>query len=386
MTISKISNNRKNHHLCSMRNAKFVLLLLLLFGFGNASYAGKFPKPDHVVIVVLENHSYNAIIGSKYDSFINFLADSGALFTRSFALTHPSEANYLMLFSGTNQGDTEVKAPKNIPFSTMNLGASLIAKGLTFGAYSENLPFCGYSGDSAWPYARRHCPWVFWQGIGKNQLDSTLSKPMDSFPSDFFRLPSVSFVIPNLDNDMHDSTDPYTIIRGDNWLKSHLGNYIQWAKSHNSLFILTFDEDDKSKNNQVATIFYGSMFKNDTFNEHISHYSVLRTIENMYGLAPIANDSLVQTISDCWLNYSNVGKIINDNTIDIYPIPVSNNLYINHGLKGRVRILNLQGKVILESEFMANQSIDVSLYPVGLYIMEIISAETIYRKKIIIER
>ena len=51
-----------------------------------------------------ENHGYSEIIGSKYVPYINSLASAGALFTKSYAITHPSQPNYLELFSGSNQG------------------------------------------------------------------------------------------------------------------------------------------------------------------------------------------------------------------------------------------------------------------------------------------
>src|SRR3954463_5835700 len=62
------------------------------------------PRPDHIVVVVEENHSFDSIIGSKAAPYINALAREGALFTRSFALTHPSQPNYIALFSGSTQG------------------------------------------------------------------------------------------------------------------------------------------------------------------------------------------------------------------------------------------------------------------------------------------
>src|SRR5262245_57648456 len=62
------------------------------------------PRPDHVVIVIEENHSFSQIIGSPAAPYINSLAQQGALFTQSFATTHPSQPNYIQLFSGGTQG------------------------------------------------------------------------------------------------------------------------------------------------------------------------------------------------------------------------------------------------------------------------------------------
>src|SRR4051812_46881572 len=77
------------------------------------------PKPDHVVIVMLENNGYGDIIGNSNAPYINSLAsDPGnATFTQSYALTHPSQPNYIMLYSGSNQGVTNDNNVTNSPFS-----------------------------------------------------------------------------------------------------------------------------------------------------------------------------------------------------------------------------------------------------------------------------
>jgi hypothetical protein len=93
-------------------------------------------------------------------------------------------------------------------------------------------------------------------------------------------LPTVSFVVPNLNDDMHDGT----IAQGDTWLQQHMNAYIQFAQTHNSLLIITWDEDDSSMSNQIPTIFIGQNVKQGQFSEHITHFNVLRTIEDLYGL------------------------------------------------------------------------------------------------------
>src|SRR5438093_309048 len=116
------------------------------------------PAPSHVVVVMEENHAYSEIIGSSSAPYINSLAQQGALMVKSFAIEHPSEPNYLDLFSGSNQGVTNDSVPHT--FSTPNLGGELIRAGLTFGGYSDDLPSTGYTGCSSGKYVRRHSPWV----------------------------------------------------------------------------------------------------------------------------------------------------------------------------------------------------------------------------------
>src|SRR5215468_10247030 len=116
------------------------------------------PRYDHVVLVMEENHSFNEVIGSASAPYINnTLAASGALFTNSFAIEHPSEPNYLDLFSGSNQGVTDDSFHPSA-FTTANLGQELINAGLTFGGYSEDLPSVGYTGYTYNNYDGNHNP------------------------------------------------------------------------------------------------------------------------------------------------------------------------------------------------------------------------------------
>jgi len=256
------------------------------------------PKPDHIVIVIDENHSYSQIIGSDSAPYINSLVSDSfsANFINSYGITYSSQPNYLDLFSGSNQGVIHDDHPGNEPFTTPNLGRQLIDAGRSFVSYSESLPVVGYNGDTAGAYARKHNPAANWMGSGTNQIPPATNQPFTAFPADYTKLPTVSFVIPDLDNDMHDGT----ISMGDSWLKNNLDKYIQWAKTHNSLFILTFDEDDKKNNNHIVTIFCGSMVKGGQYSVRINHYNVLRTIENMYGLPYAGNAANAATITGWW--------------------------------------------------------------------------------------
>ncbi|MDB5274626.1 MAG: acid phosphatase [Chitinophagaceae bacterium] len=289
------------------------------------------PRPDHVVIVMMENHSYNEIIGNSSAPFINSLATGAhtANFTKSFALTHPSQPNYLLLFSGNNQGVTTDNAP-TFPFTTANLGAEVIAKGLTFTGYSEGLPSVGYTGTSSGRYVRRHAPWVYWQGASSNSIPSTSNQPFTAYPqNNFTALPTVSFVIPNLDHDIHDGT----VAQGDSWVSTNLGPYITWAQTHNSLFILTFDEDDNSENNQITTMFVGPMVKQGQYANTINHYNLLRTLEDMYGLTYAGSAATSTPITNCWTTSpARIGEDAGTNAVsglDIAPNPVNKEMSID---------------------------------------------------------
>jgi acid phosphatase len=240
------------------------------------------------VVVVLENHSYDEVIGPQAP-FISSVAASGASFTQSFAVTHPSQPNYLALFSGSTQGITSDSCPHT--FATANLARALLDSGDTFAGYSEGLPAPGFTGCSAGSYARKHNPWVDFSNV-----PASANRPLTAFPANYASLPTLSFVIPNLNDDMHDGS----IAEGDTWLRDHLTGYADWARAHRSLLVLTWDEDDSSQNNQIPTIIAGAFVKPGRYPERIDHYRLLRTLEEAYGLPPVGASAATTPITSIW--------------------------------------------------------------------------------------
>jgi phosphatidylinositol-3-phosphatase len=263
-----------------------------------SSAAGTVPRFAHVVIVVMENKNYNAIIGLPDEApYINSLASGGAVFSNSFAVSHPSQPNYLALFSGSTQGVTDDNCPKNFA-GVRNLGAELISARLSFAGYSESMPSARYTGcrHGLLGYVRSHNPWVDFSNV-----PAASNLPFASFPKDYGRLPTVSFVVPNLCHDMHYCSRD----TGDSWIRANLRGYAQWALGHNSLLIVTWDEDGSilgllGDHNKIPTIFYGAHVRPGTYSEHTSHYGVLRTIEDMYGLHHAGASASATPITDVW--------------------------------------------------------------------------------------
>ena len=255
--------------------------------------ASTLPKPAHIVIVMEENHSYSDIIGTASDAtYFNSLAAQGALMTSSYAVTHPSDPNYLALYAGNTFGLTADTCPAN-EGSTANLGSELLAAGYTFKGYSEGLPSTGSTTCTSGNYARKHSPWINFSNVPTSD-----SLPFTSFPSssNYASLPTLSFVIPNLNDDMHNGT----IAQANTWLQTNLSAYATWAKTHNSLLIVTWDEDDYTENNQIPTIFYGQDVVQGQYDENLDHYDVLATLEQMYGLSEVGDSDGAATITDIW--------------------------------------------------------------------------------------
>ncbi len=262
---------------------------------GSGDGTGGLPQFAHIVVVIEENHSASAIYGNGDAPYINQLAGQGATFTDAHGVAHPSEPNYLALFAGTTFGLTSDACPQH--YSGANLASGLNAVGKSFIGYSENLPSMGFTGCSAGgnffvaDYARKHNPWVDFAA-----LPASINQPFSQFPSDFTRLPAVAYVIPNQQNDMHSGS----VATGDQWLRTHLDAYARWAAQHDSLLLITWDEDDGSAANQIPTIVVGAHIRPGQYGELVTHYTVLRTIEALMGVLPSGSAASVQPISDIW--------------------------------------------------------------------------------------
>ncbi|MDO8926830.1 MAG: alkaline phosphatase family protein [Sideroxyarcus sp.] len=264
---------------------RWLLAMLLVT---QSAIGSELPRPDHIVIVIEENKSFSQIIGNKDAPYINELAKRGALFTQSYGITHPSQPNYIALFTGSTRGITSNTCP--LELSGDNLANQLIAKGLSFTSYSESMPEPGYEGCIYGAYMRKHNPVANWKEL------AAYNQPFSAFPTDYAQLPTASFVVPDQRNDMHDGS----IAQGDVWLKKNIEGYAQWAMTHNSLLIVTFDEDNGSEGNRIATIVVGQRVKPGKYAQRINHYGLLRVIEEMYGLRPLNESAKAQAINGVW--------------------------------------------------------------------------------------
>jgi len=285
----------------------------LLFSATPSHKSTAVPQYDHIVIVMEENTSYSQILGPSIspptafnlnnwptllqtpmlpaqDTYIRSLARTSAVFTNAHAITHPSQPNYIALFSGSAQGVTSDATP-TAQFSAPSLGGQLIAAGKSFTGYAEDLPKAGYTGNDHGNYARRHNPWVNFTDV---PASSNLS--FVRFPKNYSQLPSLSFVIPNINHDMHSGS----IQEGDLWLQSHLSAYAKWAHAHNSLLIVAWDEDSGTASNHIPLIFSGAHIRPGQYNEPVTDYRLLNTLESSFSLPPLANAATQLPITDAF--------------------------------------------------------------------------------------
>jgi len=245
--------------------------------------------PAHIVVVVFENKSYRQVTQSGQAPWLHDLMASSLVFTDSHAVTHPSQPNYLALFSGSTQGVTDDHCPVSLG-DRPNLARQLMEAGLGFVGYAEELPGAGSHACGAGGYAAKHNPWADFANV-----PASANQPFSAFPSTFDSLPTVSFVIPNLCHDMHDCS----VGTGDTWAAEHLDGYRRWAGSHRSLLVVTFDEDDNSPANQILTLVAGAGVRPGQYPQRVDHYAVLRAIEDCYGLPALGAAASAPGIALC---------------------------------------------------------------------------------------
>ncbi|MGZ6315969.1 MAG: alkaline phosphatase family protein [Anaerolineales bacterium] len=247
----------------------------------------------HVFIVVMENHGYNKVWNTNSSSYITQLGNSFARATNYKATDHPSLPNYLQLYTGSNYGiNSDCSPSSSCHINAHNLADSLEAKGLTWKGYMESMPAPCYIKSSS-GYAPKHDPFVYFDDIRNNaRRCATHVVPFKALTADL-RLaattPNYSMIVPNQCNDMHDCS----VSTGDNWLKSHIPAILNSpaCKLQKCLVVITWDEDDGSQGNHVLTIFAGSGAKTGGATSSVSytHYSLLRTVEKIFGVATQSN-------------------------------------------------------------------------------------------------
>jgi phosphatidylinositol-3-phosphatase len=376
-----------------MNKNLFILLLPLI---SNLSFAQSVPKPDHLVIIMEENRDYTEIVGDHLAPYINsLLSDTNtAVFSNAYGLVSGSQPNYLMLFSGSDQG-VSGSTITSTQFTTCNLGAELISGGKTFTGYAEDLPAIGDLSITSGNYARKHNPWSNWQGTGTNQLPSATNVPFSYFPSNFDSLPTVAFVVPNLLDDMHTPSDSTSITPGDTWFHNKLGLYIQWAKTHNSMLLFAFDESASSTVQHILVFFAGQGVKGGYYAESVDWYKLLHTIEDMYGLAYCANAAGSTSIKDCWtINSAGISNNkLKENSLKIWPVPASEELTvsINSGNcdAASINLADQLGRTIIKAEIniIAGENqfrMDTKNVAPGIYFLSINGLYISASKKIII--
>jgi hypothetical protein len=244
----------------------------------------------HIIWVILENHEASAITGSSMP-YLTRLAATYGLATNYFAVSHPSEPNYVAMTSGGLNGVNDD--------GTYNLDvASIFTQGESWRAYEQNDTGACFTGSSrsggidgpgvAGTYARKHNPAIVYTKVSRVPAQCAHIQPLASFNP---TAASFEFVTPNLCNDAHDCSlgTADTFLRGFVPLVTRSPDF-----AHTMLFI-TFDEGSSSagsfgdQGGHVYTAVVAPWLQGVRSSRYFDHYGLLRTAESAFGLPCLAN-------------------------------------------------------------------------------------------------
>ena len=236
-------------------------------------------KIQHVVWVVMENEDYASIIGSAAAPYINSLANTYGLATNYSAISHPSLPNYIAMTSGSPQGITDDSDPSSHQLNVPNIFSQL--PGGASRSVEESMPSNCAQSDSG-QYAVRHDPEAYYTNLGSDC--GNYDVPFGSAPDLSARF---TFVTPNVIDDMHDGT----ISDGDNFLKGYLPALMSTSQyqAGNTVIFIVWDENSGSSGNQIPCIVISPYTHAVRDGTSYSHYSLLRTTEQLLGLPLLAN-------------------------------------------------------------------------------------------------
>lgn len=273
------------------------------------------PNFDHIIVIMMENHSIGQIVGNADAPYLNGLTVSYPMAANYFGVTHPSLPNYMP----PTGGDTFFTSNCSITVGgcttpALNIVDRIEGSARTWKAYMEDMPSPCFIGNNypvfgATPaYTEKHNPFIHYENIRNDAARCNQIVPYTNLTADLAALPNYVWITPNMCNDMHDncSQDFSDIQAGDNWLSvevPRIQNSPSCTGTQTCLIVITFDEGSfdfaPPEDNHVFTVFVRPGARPPDSNVRYDHYSLLRTIEDAWGLAPLtANDAAATPMTD----------------------------------------------------------------------------------------
>lgn len=265
------------------------------------------PVYDHIFYVMFENHNYSDIIGNANAPYLNSLTNTGSLATNYHAVIHPSVNNYLAAISGQTYNtvppavgsaitDNCTITTTSCSANAANLTDRLETAGKTWKGYMETMPSPCYGPHDSGLYTERHNPFPYFNQIRNTPARCAKIVPYTQLATDLTSAattPNFVWVTPNLCNDMHNACAPSNAVtNGDTWASQEfpkIFNSPAWTTQH-SLLVINEDENGGAAGNIVPAIFVssdGTVVGGRRSATNYTHYSLLRTIEDSFGVSPV---------------------------------------------------------------------------------------------------
>jgi phospholipase C len=254
------------------------------------------PGYTTIFTIVMENRSYEVVIGSPNAPYINMLAEQYGLATNYYdSMVHPSLPNYLYLTSGTTVtilSELDIIPPKVFPFpeDVDNIGNQLTSLPVRWRAYAEDMHGeCNL--DTNGNYVTRHVPFLYYSNI-QNSAWCTLTQ----VDFDYYFWNDLAegktrymWITPNLLDDGHNPTDdPAGALRqADAWTSMLIPKILASdVYQRGGVIFLTWDEGTESKGDHVPMIIISPKLRSPGYrsDKHYTHANFLATVEDIFGL------------------------------------------------------------------------------------------------------
>lgn len=264
-------------------------------GSSPAGPLGGMPAFSHVYLIVLENRSYSAVVGSSDAPYLNSLSAGYGLATNYHSVGSPSQPNYLALVSGSTQG---IRDDSSHDISAPNLADQLEAAGKTWSTFEQAFPSPCFRGgsssggpDSAGPYVRKHNPFISFTSISNDPARCAHISDFTTFDpaaADF------ELIVPDESNDMHNGTTA----QGDAFMKSLVPRILgSDAWRQDGVLFIAWDEGQGG--DHVPLIVLSPLTPAGMNSDvHYDHYSLLRSIEDSFGLPCLASACAANNLAE----------------------------------------------------------------------------------------
>jgi phosphatidylinositol-3-phosphatase len=265
---------------------------------GSAASRLAIPRFDHVLVVVLENKTQASVLGSPAAPNFNSFAKRYAVLSDYGGVAHPSLPNYLALVSGSTHGITSDCTTCIV--SGRNLADTLEQAHLTWKTYAEGLPRPGFTGGSAGLYAKKHNPFLYFRDVVSKAARLRRVVPLRQFARDLAAsaLPSFALIVPNLCHDMHSCS----VQSGDTWLGGFVAPLLRNRRlAHSVVFVVADEPTTAHATDAVPALALGPLVaRGSTFSRRTSHFGLLRTIEDAWGLPRLGHSAQARQITGIW--------------------------------------------------------------------------------------
>ena len=250
---------------------------------------GQISGYNHVVVIVMENKPYNAVIGDPAAPYLTNLAQQCGTATSWSQSSSPSRPNYIDMTSGSVQGCAGSNAdPPSCQTTSDNIFRQVIGSGGTAKSYIEGMTSnCQYASGGV--YATKHNPWPYYVGPNDQAYCQQFDIPLGTSTAGALindinagALPTLSYIVPDLCNDTHDCP----VATGDAWLQTVVSKILNGANyaAGDTAVVITYDEYTPVPNVWIAP----SVQPGTVYTGPMSHQGLLRTIEEWLRL-PLLN-------------------------------------------------------------------------------------------------